>query len=91
MEEPTDHLTHAHILLGEEQKKQLRFWAADRNTSMAALVREAVDFYLRVAVGPSPQQVRIAARHAVGALPLNTSPSADLPGAGPSYWHGGGD
>ncbi len=86
-----DPLVPMHLLLGEEQKRQLRFWAADRETSMATLVREAVDLYLRVAVGPSPQQVRLAARSAVGALPWDAGPSADGPEARPSYWYGSGD
>jgi len=90
MEEPTGHLTHVHVLLEEDQKRQLRFWAADRDTSMATLVREAVELYLRVAVGPSPRQVRLAARSAVGALPLDAGTSAHGPESGPSSWYGGG-
>jgi len=73
MEAHMDPLTHAHILLGTEQKRQLRFWAADRNTSMALLIREAIDYYLRVAVGPSPQKIRRAARDAAGCLPQGPS------------------
>lgn len=80
-----DPLVHAHILIGEEQKKQLRIWAADRDTSMAVLVREAIDYYLRVAVGPSPAKVRRAARDAAGALPLE--PRSE---SGPSSPPGGG-
>ena len=89
MEVSVDSLVHAHILLGRDQKKQLRRWAADRDTSMAALVREAIDYYLRVAAGPSPSQVRRAARYAVGVLPLGTDgadgPSHDGP-AGEPRW-----
>lgn len=91
MEEPTGHLTHVHVLLEEDQKRLLRLWAADRETSMATLVREAVDLYLRVAVGPSPRQLRLAPRSAVGALRLATGTSSDRPDAGPSYWYGGVD
>lgn len=84
-----DPLTHAHILLGTEQKRQLRFWAADRNTSMALLIREAIDYYLRVALGPSPQKVRRAARDAVGCLPQESAPRPQS-GASPAepWWRG---
>jgi len=76
----------AHILLGEEQKRRLRFWAADRNTSMAALVREAVDYYLRVAVGPSSVIVRRAARDAVGAFPPEPGTGTDPASSTDGLW-----
>lgn len=66
-----DTLTHAHILIGRTQKQRLRVLAADRRASMAALVRDAIDHYLRVVAGPSPALLRIAARAAAGALPLD--------------------
>jgi len=71
-ERATDPLVSAHVMIGEEQKKQLRLWAADRGTSMAELVREAIDYYLRVAVGPSPERIRRIARDAAGGLPRGT-------------------
>jgi hypothetical protein len=85
-----DHLVSAHVMLEREQKKQLRSWAGDRDASMASLVREAIDYYLRVAVGPAPLKVRRDARDAVGVLPPSVrSPEAqagdDVPGA---WWPG---
>jgi hypothetical protein len=82
-----DHLVSTHVLLEEEQKKQLRFWAADRGTSMATLVREAVDSYLRVAVGPSPRQARQYARAAAGCLPGPPPSRSDhQSGHGERWW-----
>lgn len=81
-----DPLVSAHVLLGEEQKRQLRFWAADRDTSMSTLVRDAVDYYLRVAVGPSPRKVRQAARDAVGCLPQEPSPGTESSGGSGERW-----
>jgi hypothetical protein len=69
-EAKVDSFINTHVLLGREQKKQLRVCAAYRGTSMAALVRDAVDLYLRLATGPSSARVRLAARYAVGVLPL---------------------
>jgi hypothetical protein len=66
-----DTLTHAHVLIGRTQKQRLRVLAADRRASMAALVRDAIDHYLRVVAGPPPKMVRMAARAAAGALPLD--------------------
>jgi len=73
-------------MIGEEQKKQLRAWAADRETSMAVLVREALDYYLRVAVGPSPLKVRQAARDAVGSLPRESRPPDGSPDSRGERW-----
>jgi hypothetical protein len=64
-----DTLTHVHVLIGRTQKQRLRVLAADRRVSMAALVRDAVEYYLRVVAGPSPQKVRRVARSAAGSLP----------------------
>ena len=87
MEAQTDPLIHFHVLLGNEQKRRLRLWAADRDTSMAELVREAIDQYLRVAVGPSPAKVRRAARDAVGCLPQEHSSATDSSrGSGARWW-----
>ena len=87
MRVPVDSLIHAHILLGMEQKKQLRVWAADRDTSMAALIREAIDYYLRVAMGPNPTQVRRAARYAAGVLPRATDDTDGPLHGGPTGEH----
>ena len=81
-----DPLVSAHILLGAEQKRQLRFWAADRGTSMAVLIREAVDYYLRVAVGPSPRNIRRAARDAAGAFPLECGAEVDSSSGPGGLW-----
>jgi hypothetical protein len=85
-ERQMDHLVSAHVLLEEEQKKQLRFWAADRSTSMASLVREAVDYYLRTAIGPSPRQLRLHARAAVGCLPGPPPEREGQPGGHGERW-----
>ena len=85
-ERHTDPLVSAHVMIGREQKKQLRAWAADRDTSMAVLVREALDYYLRTAVGPSPRKVRQAARDAVGSLPRETPPSHSSPDTRGERW-----
>jgi hypothetical protein len=75
-----DTLTHAHVLIGRTQKQRLRVLAADRQASMAHLVRDAIDHYLRVVAGPPPKMVRMAARAAAGALPLDP-PLAERPWA----------
>jgi hypothetical protein len=84
-----DPLVHSHIMLGAEQRQRLRAWAADRDTSMAVLVREAIDYYLRVAMGPAPERVRRAARNTVGVLPPAGDVSGESPDAsapGPWWW-----
>jgi len=86
-----DSLIHAHIMLRREQKKQLRAWAADRDTSMATLVREAIDYYLRVAAGPSPAKVRRAARDAVGVVPRASEETGEPTGGGQGVWWAGED
>lgn len=64
-----DHLVHAHVMLGLTQKQRLREIAATRGLSMAAMVRDAIDHYLRVVAGPSPTKLRRVARDTVGVLP----------------------
>ena len=78
-----DTFAHAHLMIGCVQKQRLRAFAADRGVSMSALVREAIEHYLRVVAGPSPQEVRLAARSAAGCLP------PDPPVTGPSWRTGG--
>lgn len=73
-----DTLTHAHVLIGRTQKQRLRVLAADRQASMAHLVRDAIDHYLRIVAGPPPTMVRIAARAAAGALPFEQPVAGSL-------------
>jgi hypothetical protein len=68
-------LSDTHLMLGRVQKQRLRELAASRQASMAALVRDAIDHYLRVVAGPSPTTIRLAARDAAGVLP----PRHELP------------
>jgi hypothetical protein len=79
-------LVSTHVMLGSDQKKQLRVWAADRDTSMASLVREAINYYLRVAVGPYPEQVRRNARNAVGVVPRAPADNGGPSGDGHGVW-----
>jgi hypothetical protein len=87
MEVEMDTLVHTHLLLGRGQKKQLRTLGAARQASMAALVRDAIDHYLRVVAGPSPVMVRCAARATVGVLPPEPHSDDQMPpdGSRPSY------
>ena len=86
-----DALVSTHVMLEREQKKQLRAWAADRDSSMAALVREAVTSYRRVARGPMPARVRRAARDIAGVLPLATGAADGPAGRRDMPWWPGGD
>ena len=70
-------LVSTHTLLGRSQKRALRAFAAETETSMAALLREAVDHYLRVVAGPSAHRVRRDARDVVGVLPLESGGGLD--------------
>jgi hypothetical protein len=63
-----EHLVHTHILLGCEQKRTLRRLAATRDTSLSALLRDAIDHYFRVVSGPTPDHLRQIARAAAGSL-----------------------
>ncbi len=63
-----DHLVHTHILLDYEQKRTLRRLAATHDTSLSALLRDAIDHYFRVVSGPTPDYLRQMARAAVGSL-----------------------
>ncbi len=83
-----DHLVSVHTLLTRTQKSRLRALSADQDTSMAALLRDAVDHYLRLVAGPPPEMLRRAARSCVGVLPL-AAPAADSPAADrPLAWAG---
>jgi hypothetical protein len=64
-----DPLVDTHLMLGSAQRRRLRLLAADRQTSIAALARDAIDHYLSVVVGPDPRRLRLAARDAAGLLP----------------------
>ena len=75
-----DYLVHSHVLLGHDQRAQLRSLAAESGRSMGVLVREAVAQYLRAEVGPTFAQRRYDARYIVGTLPAEgASPSAGSP------------
>lgn len=65
-----DHLVHTHILLGQQQKRDLRRLAVTQDASLSAVLREAVDHYFRVVVGPTPEHLRAMARAVVGSLEL---------------------
>lgn len=79
-EEPAlEHLVDAHVLLDREQKRCLRVVAADRGSSLSAVLRDAVDHYSRVVTGPTPGRLRSTARAAVGCL---QSEAGDVVGGG---------
>jgi len=88
MEAQMDTLVRTHLLLGRGQKRQLRTLGAARHASMAALVRDAIDHYLRVVAGPSPDMVRREARATVGVLPPEPLSEEQAPpdSSRPSYW-----
>lgn len=69
-----DHLVSVHTVLTRTQKSRLRALSADRDTSMATLLRDAVDHYRRLVAGPPPELVRRAARGCGGALPPQRFP-----------------
>ena len=72
-----DVLVDSHILLDRAQKRRLRALAAERECSLALLVRRAVDHYLAVAAGPSAHQVRVTAMNAIGSLPAASTQRSD--------------
>jgi len=78
-----DQLVDTHVLLGREQKRSLRAMAVDQGSSLSAILRDAVDHYFRVVVGPAPDRLRSAARAAVGRLEPPAGDSADAADGGP--------
>jgi hypothetical protein len=72
-----DVLVDTHLLLERTQKRHLRALAAERECSLALLVRSAVDHYLQVAAGPSAERSRRIALHALGSLPPLDDPEPD--------------
>jgi hypothetical protein len=76
-----DRLVHAHVLLECSQKQRLRSVAAERDASLSQVLRDAVEHYLRMVAGPTPERVRLMARDAVGVLP--SSSDLSRPTGGP--------
>jgi hypothetical protein len=72
-----DRLVDTHILLGREQKRSLRALAADQDSSLSVIVRDAVDHYFETVAGPTPDRLRLAARAAVGRLEPSDDSVAD--------------
>jgi hypothetical protein len=69
-------------LITRSQKARLRELSARDDQSMATFVREAIEYYLRVAAGPAAVELRDQLLESVGSLPATPDDASQSRG----YW-----